>query len=473
MVRKTLRFRLVAVFVLCWYVLLPIQALALSIGDERKIGEHLLYSIRRELPILDDPDISQYINTLGNKVLQTVGPQHFDYHFYVVKSKQFNAFAAPAGLVFFYSGMIETVQNEDQLLSVIAHEIGHVVSRHIAQRMEKNTVVGAASLLLAIAGLAIGVPGLSPGIMMGSMAAGQAANLQYSREDEEQADRLSYGWMRQMRRDPQSLVDMLRVMRRITRYSMGSEVPQYLLTHPNPETRLGYVQSMIEGDRLNNRQVGYTKTDNFAFLRFRYRVLIQAIDNEKLRVYCTNLLSSATDSEQRIMAHFGLAMLAAHDRKPEEALEHLAQVQARYPDRNILNIDRAVIFMENGRYEEARIILENAVRQDPSDMYGMYNLAMIESMRGNSSRAEQLLQRMAAAMPEYPQLYFELGRIEANRGGEGMAGFYLGKYNLYRGREKLARQYLRRASKDISIQEKYRNEAKVMLDKLKELEKGI
>jgi predicted Zn-dependent protease len=461
MLRKTLFFRLIAVIVLCSYGLLPIQALALTIGDERKIGEQLLYSIRKELPLLDDPDISQYINTLGNKVLKTVGPQHFDYHFYVVKSKQFNAFAAPAGLVFFYSGLIETVQNEDQLLSVIAHEIGHVVSRHIAQRMEKNTVVGAASLLMAIAGLAIGVPGLTPGIMMGSMAAGQAANLQYSREDEEQADRLSYGWMQQMQRNPQSLVDMLHAMRRITRYRLGTEVPQYLLTHPNPETRLGYVQSMLEGDQLKKREQNYKKTDNFDFLRFRYRVLIQSIDHDKLLLYCTNLLSSSTDSEQRTMAHFGLALLDADDRNPEAALQHLAQVQDRYPQKNLLNIARAVI------------CLENAVRQDPNDLYGLYQLAKIESMRGNNNRAEQLLQRMVAVMPEYPQLYFELGRIEANRGNEGMAGFYLSKYNLYRGQEKLAKQYLLRAKKDTSIPEKYRNEAKMLLEKLKELEKGI
>lgn len=473
MVRKTFFLRCAALFALCSFLLLPFQALALTIGEERKIGEQLLYSMRKELPILDDPDISQYINTLGKKVLKTVGPQYFDYRFYVVKSKQFNAFAAPAGLVFFYSGLIETVKNEDQLLSVLAHEIGHVVSRHIAQRMEKNTVVGAASLLLAIAGLAIGVPGLSPGIMMGSMAAGQAANLQYSREDEEQADRLSYGWMEKMHRNPEAMVEMLRSMRRITRYSIGGETPQYLLTHPNPEARLGYIQSMIEGDRLKNKQKNYEKTNNFDFIRFKYRVLFQAIDHDKLKIYCSTLLNSNDDPEQQILAHFGMALLAADERDFDAALTHLDKVQARYPGENILNVDRAVILLDNGRYDEARSLLERAVRQDVNDMYALFQLAKLESMRGNSDRAQQLLQRFATVMPEYPQLYFEMGRIEANRGREGMAGFYLSKYNLYLGREKLAKQYLLRASKDTTLPEKYRNEARALLDKLKDLEKGI
>ena len=129
------------------------------------------------------------------------------------------------------------------------------------------------ALLLAIAGLAIGVPGLSSGIMMGSIAAGQAANLHYSREDEEQADRLSYGWMQKMHRNPESMEGMLHTMRRITRYSIGSEIPQYLLTHPNPEARLGYIQSLLEHDRLQKKRDTYAKNDNFDFFRFKYRVI--------------------------------------------------------------------------------------------------------------------------------------------------------------------------------------------------------
>lgn len=470
--RKTCFFRLVALISLCAYVLLPLQALALSIGEERKIGDQLLYSVRKELPILDDPDISQYINTLGNKVLQIVGPQYFDYRFFVVKSDQFNAFAAPGGLVFFYTGLIETMNNEDQMLSVLAHEIGHVVSRHIAQRLDKGSKVSAATLLLAVAGLAMGVPGLSPGLMMGSMAAGQAINLQYSREDEEQADRLSFGWLKQMRRDPSAMEDMLRVMRRITRYRMGSETPQYLLTHPNPEARLGYVASLLE---LEKQKTGaaYDTTDNFKFLRFKYRVLMQAIDHEKLRIYCVNTLASATKAEDRTLAHFGLALLAAEERKFDQALQHLATVQEQYPRETILDIDRAVLFIQAGRMDEARTLLEQAVKRDPTDMYGLYQLAKMELMRGSTARAEQLLQRVAAAMPEFPQLYFDLGQIESSRGKEGASVFYLGKYNLYRGKIKLAKQYLTRASKETNVPEQMRIEARALLDKLKDLEKGI
>lgn len=473
MIRKLRASRWLATFVLLLQLAFPVHVFALSIGEERKIGEYLLFSVRKEFPVLDDPDISQYINGLGRKVLETVGPQHFDYRFFVVKSDQFNAFAAPAGLVFFYTGLIEAMSTEDQLLSVLAHEIGHVVSRHIAQRLDKGTKISALSLLAGIAGLALGVPGLSQGLLTGSLAAGQAANLQYSREDEEQADRLSFGWMQQMRRDPTAMEQMLKSMRRVTRYHIGSEVPQYLLTHPNPEARLGYVQSLLELERQKATDRNYVTTDNFDFLRFKYRVLVQSMDLDTLRTHCVTAMTSATTNEQRTMARYGLALIEAEDRNYEQALRHLAAVREQYPRRDILEIDRAVLLTQGGRYEEARPILEQAFKRDPNDVYGVYQLAKMELMRGNNPRAEQLLQRVAMFMPEFPQLYFDLGRIEANRGREGVSGFYLGKYNLYRGKIKFAKQHFTRAAKDMSVPEKLRTEAKALVEKLKELEKEI
>ena len=470
---KHIVFRLVSFLTIIAYTILPMQALALSIGEERKIGEHLLYSVRKEMPILEEPDISQYINTLGRKVLATIGPQYFDYRFFVVKSNQFNAFAAPAGLVFFYSGLIETMRSENELLSVLAHEIGHVVSRHIAQRLDKGTKVSALSLLFGIAGLAIGVPGLSTGLLVGSMATGQAINMQYSREDEEQADRLSFAWMQQMQRNPSAMEEMLKIMRRITRYRMGTDTPQYLLTHPNPEARLGYVETLLEHDTKQKVKGGYPKTDNFDFLRFKYRVMMHSLDHDTLRMNCVNILASSTDKEQQTLAKYGLALLESDNHNVDQALQNIAAVREQYPAKDILEVDQAVILIDGGRVEEAQPLLEKAFKRDPTDMYGVYQLAKLEIMKGKGVRAEQLLQRVAAVMPEYPQLYFDLGRIEADRGKEGMSLFYLAKYNLYLGRMKIAKRYLNRSAKDTSVPEKFRAEAKGILEKLKELEKGI
>ncbi len=460
-----------SLLIVCQLVL-PINTFAFSIGEERMVGERLIYAIRAEFQILDDPDISQYINDLGQDVLDVAGPQYFDYHFFVVKSDQFNAFAAPSGLIFFYTGLIKTMKTEDELLSVLAHEIGHVVSRHIASRMDKQGKVTAATLLLGLASLALGNPALSQGLLTGSMAAGQAISLSYSRQDEEQADRLSFGWMRAMQRNPKSMEGMLKTMRRITRYRTN-KLPAYLLTHPNPEARLGYVQSLVEIDKDQDTSGYYKKTDNFAFLRFKYRVLSQSTDPEELRIHCANTLASGRDPEQVTMAHYGLALLAAGDTNFSEAIKQLELVRKKYPSQDILQVDLATLYLEAGQVEQAVKLLNDAYKRDPTDMYAVFQLAQAEEQRGEFVEAELLYHEVAKAMPEYSKLYYELGRMKANQGEQGISNFYLAKYYLYEGRVKYAKQYLKRAAKDKTVPVSMQEEATSIMDRLKKLEEEL
>ena len=444
-----------------------IAALALGISEEKMIGERLLYSVRAEFEVLDDPDVSQYINDLGHKVLAVAGPQFFAYHFFVVKSDQFNAFAAPGGLVFFYTGLIKTMKDEDELVSVMAHEIGHVVSRHIARRMEKGSKINALTMGLGIAALALGQPEL----LVGSMAAGQAMNLHYSRQDEEEADRLSFGWMEKMHRNPAAMEEMLRTMRRIARYRSG-ELPQYLLTHPNPEARLGYVESLLEVEAGKKDREQYVKTSDFDFLRFKYRVLSRSMDFDQLRILCVNTITNGRSEEARTMARYGLALLAMQSHEYDRARDLLAQVRQHYPDREILGVDRAVLELEAGKAERALPLLEGAVRRNPDDNYAAFSLARCLIGLERFDRAEKILQDLAGNMPDYDQLWYEMARIRSALGRDDESRFFLGKYALYGGRVREAKQYLARAARNKTLPQEMRAEARQILDRLKELEEN-
>jgi len=454
-------------------LLLPVHSFAFSIGEERMVGEQLLYSIRTEFKLLDDPDISQYINSLGDEVLHVIGPQYFDYHFFVVKSEQFNAFAAPSGLIFFYTGLIKTMKTEDELLSVMAHEIGHAVSRHIAHRMDKQGRVGMATMLMGLAGLALGTvmgsPDLAQGMLTGSMAANQSIGLGFSRQDEEQADRLSFGWLQAMHRNPKAMEGMLKTMRRITRYQ-SNKLPPYLLTHPDPEARLNYVESLIEQDKEQDNPGFYRKTDNFAFFRFKYRVLSQSISADELRIYCANILASGKDPEQVTMAHYGLSLLAAGETDFSRAIQELAIVRKKYPRRDILNVDLGTLYMQSGQLDKAIQYIRKAYNRDPTNMYAAFQLARAVEKKGSIAEAEKLFHEVAKAMPEYSTLYYEVGRLEANQGKQGISNFYLAKYYLYEGKIQFARQYLRRAVTDPTVPPAMQEEAKAMLARLKQLE---
>lgn len=457
-------------FLFCSLTLYSVETWALTIGEEREIGEKLLYRIRKEFTLLDDPDITQYINRLGQQVLAQGGPHYFDYRFFVVPNDEFNAFAAPSGLIFFFSGLIETMKSEDELVSVLAHEIGHVESRHIASRSDKQAKVGAISMALSLASLALGDPSLAAGLFTGFQAAGQAVALQFSRIDEEQADRLSYDWMHSMRRDPRGMEEMLRTMRRITRYR-SDKIPPYLMTHPNPEARLEYVQSIIDYQESKVPEDYYRRTDNFDFLRIKHRVMVAASDSQKVRGYFSNLQASGKDEDERMMAVYGLALLKAKEMNFSGALEGLAKVRAHYPGRSILDVDAGIMHMDSGDVSRAIELLEAARAAESDDMYAAFHLARAYAKKGRFEDAEQLFRRVMLAMPEYPQVYFELGKVKTDQGQVGTSTYYLAKYYLYEGKLDFAREYLERVKADPAMTEGMRSEAEKLLERLDELEK--
>jgi predicted Zn-dependent protease len=440
---------------------------AFSIGDEREIGEKLLYSVRSAFELIDDPDITQYITKLGQDVLQVAGIQYFDYHFFVIDNKEFNAFAAPSGLIFFHSGLIGTMNSEDELVSVLAHEVGHIVKRHLASRVEKGKYTTIASLGLALAALAFG-GAATPALLTGALATGQSLNLHFSRQDEEEADLMAYDWLKELHRDPAGQVKMLESMRRIARYR-SEKPPQYLLTHPNPEERLSYIESLIDMDREHLQETTQA-ADNFLFLRFKYRILAQVKESRDLRMALANIIAdSRSDALQKVMAQYGLSQIAKYENDYAKSLALLDKVMDFYPDKNILKVDRGTILFDAGHFEQAERTLRTALLVERGDMYAVFTLAKLLYRTGRINEAEKYFQMVKYELPEYSQIYFELGQIASDNKRVGNANFYLGKYYLYEGKIDLAEENLKNALRQESLPAAMQTESKELLAKIKRL----
>ncbi|PID77013.1 MAG: hypothetical protein CSB24_03660 [Deltaproteobacteria bacterium] len=435
-----------------------------TIGEEREVGQKLLYKIRSSFPVIDEPDIHDYINSLGAEVLKTAGRQYFDYHFFIVESRDFNAFAAPSGLIFFYTGIIENMNSEDELFSVLAHEIGHVVKRHLAARIEKNSMVNLTALGVALASLAMGDGKATAALLTGSMAAGQSAKLHFSRQNEEEADLLAYQWMKKLGRSPAGQERMLQTMRRIIRYRMG-QVPQYLLTHPDPEARLGYVQALISAEPEPAKA---SIADEFEFLRFKYRVLSLSEDTGRIRRLLASIIAQKTGFEA-MMAKYGLAQLDRQENNYQSSLSLIGEVIAAFPDKKILRIDKGIILSEAGRTQQALAILEDEYQKNP-DNYAAYCLAESLLRAGKPEQAGQLFKQVAAEIEEYAKVYYKLAQIAGMQKKQGEMNYYLGKYNLYEGKLKLAKKNFGQAVKDNSLNKELSAEIKKTLEIIKKLE---
>ena len=441
-------------------------AFAFSVGEEKDVGEQLLAIVRKEFKVIDDPDVVQYVNRVGGNILRTAGPQFFDYHFFIIDDKEFNAFAAPSGMIFIHSGLIRTMDSEGELVSVIAHEVGHAASRHIADRIAKSTKINAGTAAMALAGILLGAGPVSEALVVGSLATGTTMNLKFSRQDEEEADRLAYKYMKQLGRDPQSMVGMLRKMYRIDRYRPG-QVPAYLLTHPQPALRMGYVQNLLQMDGSGH----YQAEDQFAFRRIKCRILALSEDPlSLLPVYQREAADDTLDADRRMMALYGISLAQVANAEFDAAIDSLAKVIKHYPDKNILQTDLGVVYFEAGRIDEALAIFRKAIVVDPDCYHTKYYLSKSLSRQGRLSEASVLYEELLVKMPDNADLHLQLGRIMGERGDVGAGYYHLGAYHWYDGNAKTAKNYLQQAL-SLSKDGKVKKAVSELLDTIARVEK--
>ena len=120
-------------------------AFALSTEEERILGQKFLIQIRQHFDFLNDDFAHQYINDLGHYLIRPLETKRFPFHFYVVKNNDLNAFAGPGGHIFVFSGLMNMMDEVDELAAVMCHEIAHVSARHLAYRFEQNKKIDLAT----------------------------------------------------------------------------------------------------------------------------------------------------------------------------------------------------------------------------------------------------------------------------------------------------------------------------------------
>ena len=425
----------------------PLPAAAVSIQEERELGERLLVLIRREFKLLDEPDVNHYIRRLGQEILGVAGPQPFTYHFYVIDNKEFNAFAAPSGLIFIHSGLVEASDTEGELFSVLAHEVGHAASRHYADRVDKMQRVGLGSTALALAGMVLGGgSALGEAVMAGSLAGGATLGLQFSRQDEEEADRLAFRWMRELGRDPAEMLGMLRKMRNISRFRRA-QLPPYLLTHPEPEQRLAYIEDRLhmEGAPTRPRPRIGDQDFEFEFHRVRQRIFALTRPPQELRPALLHRLRDGDEKPENFMARFGLSQVYLAERRYDQALAEIHKVIDRFPQHPILLADLAIIQFEAGQREAALQNLAQAERREPDNPYILFHKARLYQQGGQLEKALPVYEKLLKLTPEHARLHFLCGQARSSQGDQAAGHYHLGLHHWYEGDARMARHHLNEA----------------------------
>jgi len=216
-----------------------------TIDDEIKLGREFHEKLVKQQLLLENKRLNDYITKIGNLILKETKQAPFTFRFFVINSSAINAFATPGGYIYINKGLINVVESEAELAGVIAHEISHANARHIARIIEKSKKLNMATLAAVLAGVLLGGGGeASAAIAAFSIAGAASLNLKYSREHEEEADRMGMDYLTKAGYYPAAMIDFLKTMRKYE--FLSKNMPSYLLTHPGTDERILYLENLIQ-----------------------------------------------------------------------------------------------------------------------------------------------------------------------------------------------------------------------------------
>ncbi len=301
----------------------------LSPLQERKIGEQIMISVRRDPDYLDDGPIIEYLNKLGNQLLEkhpdARGELSYDFQFFAVRDGTLNAFAFPGGFIGFHSGLILTAQTESELASVMGHEIGHVAQRHIARGIggqRQDAFIPIAALILA-ALAARASPDAAVGLILGGQGLAIQRQLNFSREAEREADRFGFQILKDADFDTYGMEAFFGRLQTSYR-NYNDNIPPYLRSHPLTGERIADIQNRNIGQRYKQR----IDPLDFQLVQSRVRVL-QDITFAGLSAakHFFEGQAKSTSPETRIAGEYGLAFVALKQLDYTLALKLLDQVK--------------------------------------------------------------------------------------------------------------------------------------------------
>jgi len=394
---------------------------SLTVEREKQIGEQFLLELQQQVPLIEDPFITSYINHLGQKLVAHLGSQPFHYKFFIVQDPSMNAFAVPGGYIFLHTGMIMMAEREGELAGVVAHEISHVYCRHMAKLMEKSKAVTVASLVGAMASIFLG-GALAQPLLLGTMAGGQSAMLAYSRDFEAEADATGFKWMIKAGYNPRDMMTMFNKMNK-QRWFEGGKTPLYLRTHPYTDDRLVELahQLTVHQSELPPER------DNPEFQYFTVKLdAICGNPNQLLR----RMTQDGLREPQNPLFQYGKALALAKLERGDEALAAFQQAQKLAPNNYLIQRDLAVYYFQRNRFMDAQKILDGLARQHPMDGVVLYYLGRIYQERRQFDQALPLLEKVHKLNPAFSEVYYSLGTIYGEKGQLGSAHYYLGFHSL-------------------------------------------
>ncbi len=435
---------------------------SITVKEEEDMSRQMMAMIYKHFDVIDDPVIVPYVNKIGQRILASLPQQPFTYQFHVINEDVYNAFATPAGHIFVYTGLLNAMQEEEELAGIMGHEIAHVYCRHISQQIERSKKIGMATLAGIAAGILMGIGGAgeaASAVTMGSMAAGQSVALAYSRENELQADQFGVEFLTKSHYSASGLLEILKKIRSKTWFG-SDQIPAYLMTHPAVEDRIAFISSWIESYNQNFKPISLVNPEEFN--RVHTRVETRYGDEQ---VVLSALESEVERNPKDPLVHYRYGLILARVGKRPEAISQMRiALTKRAFDPYILK-DLGWIYFLDGKYQQALKTLESACAMIPEDPECLFYIGRTQMEMGNLAEASDRFLKLIRQFPQFTQAYYFLGQSLGKQQQLGDAHYYLGVFYLRTRDYKNAKVQLKQALKHSPDADK-RKQAQEWLSKM-------
>jgi predicted Zn-dependent protease len=392
----------------------------LTIEEEKKAGKELYDKLEKHGHLERNPRLENYLTNLGNRLLARSNPT-FDFRFSIIKNSGVNAFATPGGYVYIFRGLINLVETESELAGVLAHEIAHVNARHIASIAEKAGKLNIATLAALMAGALFGGGGqATAAITAMTMATATHMSLKYSREHEEEADRLGMAYLVQGGYEGKAMVDFLKIMRRYEFYS--SSIPSYFLTHPGTDDRIRYLDGMLQ---TTYRNQGGSKSIQGGLKKIQ---AILALDNQNLDVILRKYEEDLKKNPGDVDVLYGLALIQEKTGLIAPALENFQKALQLAPEDEDIIRDAGIAQFRASHAKEAVILLRKAYQLNSNDENTASWLAKAYEATGDHASALALYQKLETRKINDVDIYYNMAMMYGRMNHPGDSHYYFGRF---------------------------------------------
>ena len=414
----------------------------LSKENEMLIGRSIYKSLRDADRLVTDPETQEYIQSVGQRIAANAQNGDFRFKFFVIDDPAINAFALPGGYVGIHSGLLLATKNESELAGVMAHEISHVTQRHISRAIyasSRQSILTMAAMLGAILlGAATGEGDIIAGGVAGAQGLGQQQQINFTRSNEYEADRVGVSLMASSGFDPYGMPDFFETLARKTG-TLASQAPEFLRTHPVTVNRIAETLSRAD----NYPDVEANETASYSLIRARLRLLDSDTPEEALAFFQgeRTLAERAGDTG----TEYGIALAHLELGQVEKANKMLAKLLLANEGIIHFHSGYAATQLALGDIDGAIATFQNAIELFPRNvpLTVRYSEALLTN--DEPGKAHQLLLDLYNQVPPTPEQVRLIALAASAAGDTADAHYYMAEYHLLVGDLMMASDQLRLA----------------------------